>query len=124
MDRDALQRWLEGYVSLWRAPGTDRLGELFADGIRYRPSPWRRAVVGLAALAAFWESGRDGPDEQFELRSEVVAVDGPVGVVRVGVDYADGERWRDLWIVHFDATGRCTAFEEWPFAPDQPDGHE
>jgi hypothetical protein len=32
-------------------------------------------------------------------------------------------RWRDLWVLRFDADGRCTAFEEWPFVPDQPDGH-
>ena len=41
---------------------------------------------------------------------------------RVEVVYAH-ERWRDLWVLRFDDDGRCRAFEEWPFAPDQPDGH-
>ena len=57
------------------------------------------------------------------MTSEIVAVDGLTAVVRVEVHYGDGERWRDLWIVTFDADGRCRAFEEWPFAPGQPDGH-
>ena len=52
------------------------------------------------------------------------AVDGDVGIARIEVDYAKGERWRDLWVVTLDADGRCTRFEEWPFAPDTPDGHD
>jgi len=43
--------------------------------------------------------------------------------VRVAVDYATGNRWRDLWVLTLDDAGRCRAFEEWPFAPKQPDGH-
>jgi hypothetical protein len=90
------------------------------------PSPWTRPLTGLAALSEFWEAERDGPDEGFNLRSEVVAVDGSVAVVRLSVDYADADagRWRDLWVLRFDADGRCTQFEEWPFAPGQSDGHE
>jgi hypothetical protein len=44
--------------------------------------------------------------------------------VRVEVDYAaSGDRWRDLWVVEFADDGRCRVFEEWPFAPEQRDGH-
>jgi hypothetical protein len=83
-------------------------------------------LTGLAALSEFWEAERDGPDEGFNLRSEVVAVDGSVAVVRLSVDYADADagRWRDLWVLRFDGDGRCSEFEEWPFAPGQRDGHE
>jgi hypothetical protein len=28
--------------------------------------------------------------------------------------------YRDLWVITLDADGRCSAFEEWPFHPDQP----
>jgi hypothetical protein len=47
----------------------------------------------------------------------------------VSFDYDGGEttpaeRWRDLWVIRFDDDGRCVAFEEWPFAPRQRDGHE
>ena len=57
------------------------------------------------------------------MAADVVAVDGDVGVARVEVSYGRGKRWRDLWVVRLNAGGRCVAFEEWPFAPDQPDGH-
>lgn len=112
-----LESWVEGYERLWRTAGTDRLGELFSPDVSYRGWPWEESAHGLAALARFWDAQRDGPDEQFTLRFEVVAVDGPVGVVRAEVDYADGQSWLDLWLVRFDDDGRCTDFEEWPIAP-------
>jgi hypothetical protein len=59
------------------------------------------------------------------MASEIVVVDGHTAVVRVEADDAkeDAGRWRDLWVLHFDVDGRCSHFEEWPFAPGQSDGH-
>lgn len=113
-----------GYERAWRSPGTDALAELFTPDASYLVSPWAEPLVGLDRLAAFWEEGRDGPDEEFTMATEVVAVDGDVAVVRVSVDYAQGRDWRDLWVLRFDADGRCVAFEEWPFAPGQDDGQD
>ncbi len=123
MHRADLTNWIDDYVSLWRADGTSGLDQLFAPQISYLPSPWAEPITGRDALAAFWEAERDGPDEEFTLTGEVVAVGGDTGVARISVDYGSGSRWRDLWVVTLDEDGRCTRFEEWPFAPDQPDGH-
>ena len=123
VDHSDVERWLESYERAWRTPGTEALAELFSPAATYSPSPWARAVEGLADIARFWEDERTGPDEQFAMTHEVVAVDGSTAVVRVSVDYATESRWRDLWVIRFDADGRCSAFEEWPFAPGQPDGH-
>jgi len=119
---DATKTWVRTYEQLWRTPGTDRLAELFAPDATYRTAPWAEPIAGLPAIAEFWEAGRDGPDESFTMDAQLVAVDGPTAVVRVRVDYDGGDNWRDLWILTFDDDGRCTTFEEWPFAPDQPDG--
>jgi hypothetical protein len=125
MDREAVARWVDEYERAWRTAGTEALADLFAAHVSYRVSPWAAPIGGIDALAAFWEDGRDGHDEAFTMASEVVAVDGLVAVVRVSVDYVADEvnRWRDLWVLRFDEDGRCSGFEEWPFAPDQPDGH-
>ena len=123
MDRDAVEQWVAGYARLWRTPGTDHLGDLFDPNVTSLPSPWAQPVEGLDAVARFWESERDGADEDFTMSSDVLAVDGDTAVVRVSVDYADGGRWRDLWVLRFAPDGRCATFEEWPFAPEQPDGH-
>jgi hypothetical protein len=125
VDRAAVERWVTGYERAWRTPGTEPLADLFAPDVAYVPSPWAQPITGLARLATWWDAERDGPDEPFTMTSEIVALDGPTAVIRVEVDYEHNSpsRWRDLWIARFDATGHCTHFEEWPFAPDQPDGH-
>lgn len=115
--------WIEKYEHLWRTPGTDDLAALFTVDATYRMSPWSDPAVGLPAIAELWEDEREDADEPFTMSSRVLAVDGSTAVVRVEVDYhASGNRWRDLWVLEFDADGRCAAFEEWPFAPEQPDG--
>ena len=123
MERREVEVWVQAYVDAWRTAGTEALRDLFCDDAAYSCSPWSEPVTGLEAIAEFWEAERDGPDEHFELTREVVAVDGALAVVRLTVDYAPGNRWRDLWVLHFAEDGRCRAFEEWPFAPGQPDGH-
>jgi hypothetical protein len=123
LDRPDLTRWIDAYERAWRSPGTDGLDALFAPTARYLASPWAEPIVGLDGIGRFWDASRT-PGEEFTMHREVVAVDGDRAVVRVAVDYADGQRWRDLWILELDAEGRCTHFEEWPFAPGQADGHE
>ena len=123
MDQQAVDDWVAAYEALWRAPGTEMLAEIFAPDVVYLTSPWARPIHGLQAVAELWEAERDGPDEEFTMTSRVLAVDGATAVVRAEVEYAAGGRWRDLWVLTFDAEGRCASFEEWPFAPEQSDGH-
>jgi len=121
MDHQAVEDWVAAYEALWRAPGTEMLAEIFAPEVVYLTSPWARPMHGLQAVAEFWDAERDGPDEEFTMTSRVVALDGSTAVVRAEVDYGDGSRWRDLWVLTFDAEGRCASFEEWPIAPPRSD---
>jgi len=121
MDRQTMTDWIDRYEHAWRAPGAERLHDLFAADATYRAAPFDDPIAGLRAIAAFWEAEREGPDEIFALTSEIVAVEGDTGVARLEVTYGDPptRRYRDLWIVTLGADGRCTAFEEWPFFPDR-----
>ncbi len=124
VDRTALRAWVEAYERAWRTPGTEGLATLFAEDATYRTAPFEEPFRGLSAISAMWEDGRDGPDEAFELESEVVAVEGDVGVVRLEVRYGEpaSETYRNLWLVSLDDESRCTAFEEWPFWPPGSEG--
>lgn len=88
MHRAAVEDWVRRYEELWRTPGTDRLGELFAPGVTYLTSPWADPV---AELARFWEAERVSADEGFTMTSEVVAVDGATAAGRPLTD-AGGHR--------------------------------
>jgi hypothetical protein len=122
VDRADLARWMQSYERAWRTAGTASLDQLFSAHATYRNAPFAEPVVGLEAIAAFWDAERDGPDEPFTLEWAPVAVEGNVGVARVEVAYGDPavDVYRDLWIISLDADGRCDAFEEWPFFPGQP----
>jgi hypothetical protein len=114
--------WLDQYERAWRTRGTAGLRQLFSEGATYQLSPYDEPIAGLEAIAAMWERERAGPDEQFTMSSEIVAIDGDTAVVRVAVDYSGPppREYRDLWVIRFDQAGRCQAFEEWPFWPEQP----
>jgi len=121
VDRGGVSAWVTDYERAWRAPGTNALAGLFAADAVYSQGPYDEPARGLAAIARMWEAERDGPGEVFAITSDVIAVDGDVAVVRVEVRYGDPVRqeYRDLWILRFGADALCTAFEEWPFWPDQ-----
>lgn len=122
MTRSQVTAWLKSYGRAWRASGTAGLAELFTENATYQLSPYDEPIAGLAAIAAMWERERTGPDERFTMSSEIVALDTNVAVVRIEVHY-DGpppRQYRDLWVIRFDETGRCEAFEEWPFWPERP----
>jgi ketosteroid isomerase-like protein len=118
--RADFETWIEAYERAWRTAGTDSLTALFGEDATYRMSPYEEPARGLEAIGALWERERAGPGEEFELRAEVVAVDGDTAVARIEVSYATGAEYRDLWIARFSADGRCREFEEWPFWPGQP----
>ena len=123
VDRAQLTEWLEGYERAWAAPGTGALSLLFTEDATYSPAPYEDPHRGLAAIGRMWEAERLGPGEEFEMSSEIVAVDGDTGVIRIDVRYGapKDKEYRDLWIIRLNGDGLCSHFEEWPFwPPDQP----
>jgi len=110
--------WVARYERAWRAEDLDAVAELFTADARYRPSPYGDAMVGHAAIRAFWVDDED----TFTVRAEPVAVEGRVAVVRLEVRYGEPVRqeYRDLCVLHFAPDGRVEDFEEWAYWPDRP----
>jgi hypothetical protein len=122
VDRPAVHRWVAGYETAWRTPGTDGLSALFAAEASYLHSPYEEPVAGIRAISTMWDDDREGPDEPFTLSTQIVAVEGDTAVVRAEVHYGEpvSQEYRDLWVIRFDADGRCASFEEWPYWPGHP----
>ena len=119
MEHSDFADWVERYEAAWRDPGTQALAGLFTTDASYSTSPYEPPFEGLEEIERMWERERDGPEEVFTMRSQIVAVDGHRGVIRAEVDYGEPieQSYRDLWIVELREDGRCRAFEEWPFWP-------
>jgi ketosteroid isomerase-like protein len=119
--RDRFAAWIAAYEAAWRTAGTEALSALFTDDATYRAAPFDDPLAGIGAIARFWESEREGPDEVFALTSTIVAAQRDTAVARLEVVY-DGSPpriYRDLWIITLADDGRCASFEEWPFCPGQ-----
>jgi hypothetical protein len=106
---------------------------LFTEDASYSTAPYENPHRGLEEIAEMWEEERFGPDEAFEMTSEVLAVEGDTGVVRVTVEYQEAtqterrlhrqqKEYRDLWVVTLNDSGLCSRFEEWPFWPPDQEG--
>jgi ketosteroid isomerase-like protein len=124
VDHAQLTQWLEAYERAWRTAGTEVLAELFTEDATYSTAPYEKPHRGLEAIGEMWEAERLGPDEEFEMLSEIVAVEGDTGVARVEVRYhaPKDKEYRDLWIVRLGDAGLCFQFEEWPFWPPAQKG--
>lgn len=118
MTRDQVAGWVAAYEAAWREPGTGALAQMFTPDATYQQGPNDEPVTGLPAISRMWEQEREGPDEDFRMTNDIIAVDGNVAVVRAEVFYGGRTRqqWRDLWVIRFADDGLCAAFEEWPFA--------
>ena len=133
MDTGELYDWIARYERAWRSPGTDALAGLFTADAEYSTAPYEKPHRGLEAIRRMWDAERNGPEERFEMSSEVIATEGDTGVARVEVGYLapedkEGRRnrqrreYRDLWVVRLDDDGLCFHFEEWPFWPPDQTG--
>jgi hypothetical protein len=133
MDRGQLTEWLREYERAWRTAGTDVLAELFSGDATYSTAPYENPHRGLASIGEMWDAERLSADERFEMISDIVAVEGDTGVVRVTVTYPEdrekaGRRnrqrkeYRDLWVIRLNDEGLCFHFEEWPFWPPGQEG--
>jgi hypothetical protein len=119
IDSSSVRAWVVDYERVWRTAGTDDVGNLFTEQATYCMAPFQEPHRGLEAIRALWDAERSGPDENFDMTFDIVAVDDPCAVVRLEVRYGppDPKVFRDLWVLEFDDDGRCRAFEEWPFSP-------
>lgn len=124
MDGAEFRRWLEGYERAWRTSGTGALGGLFTDDASYSTAPYENPHRGLEAIGRMWEAERISATEEFEMSTEILAVEGDTGVARIEVHYGapKDKEYRDLWLVRLNEDGLCFHFEEWPFWPPEQHG--
>ena len=53
---------IEAYEAAWRTAGTESLSALFTVDATYHAAPLDEPLVGLDAIAVFWQDERDRPD--------------------------------------------------------------
>ena len=118
MDRQAFQKWLDGYVDAWKTYDEQKIGDLFSDGVLYKYSPQDDGLNGRAEVVKSWTEDKDDPGT-YDAKYEVLAIDGDTHVANGWSRYftEPGGELRDeyfnVYICKFDAEGRCREFTEY-----------
>ena len=124
--RDDVEAWLEAYRRAWRSDDPDQIRALFTEDATYHPSPFGKPWQGREAIVDKWIEAGDS-HVAWEFESQVLAVDGEVGVVRGLTSYAahDGEPeavYSNIWVIRLAADGRATEFSDWWVERPRPAG--
>lgn len=113
MDASAVAAWVDGYVRAWNSNDPADIGRLFTKAAVYYPGPFEAPWVGRDAIIAEWLNRQDAPGST-TFRYEVLATGPRLGVVRGWTRYHRPPReFSNIWLVRFDARGRCREFTEW-----------
>lgn len=128
IDRASVADWLNNYVQAWKTYDPQAIAALFAENARYSFHPFDSGdaiVVGRDAIVANWLDNQDKPGT-YDAHYEPVAVDGDTAVANGRSSYFedDGKTLKrifdNVFILRFDADGRCTEFREWYMQPRNP----
>lgn len=124
MTRDDVQRWLDRYIEAWMTYDRDQIADLFSADAEYRYHPWDDSVRGRTAIVDDWLA----PDGDAKNRDKPGTVEGHYSCFTVDDDRAvaigdtvyrdtpDGppiRSYENVWLMAFEADGRCRSFIEY-----------
>lgn len=123
-ERAALESWVAGYRRAWSSDDPGDIASLFTEDATYSPAPFSQGWHGRDAIVAEWiKRGDSGSPWSFD--HEIIAVDGPVGVIRGLTTYAATDKnpegvYSNVWVVNLAPDGRATSFSEWWMQRPEP----
>jgi ketosteroid isomerase-like protein len=112
VNRRDVQAWLDAYVAAWRSYDRAAIGDLFTEDATYAYHPWDDPLVGRDAIVASWLEDPDEPDS-WRADCRPLLAQGNRAIVTGVTHYARGAVYDNLWVMRFDADGRCADFVEW-----------
>ena len=109
-----VEAWVEGYIQAWKSNDPEEIGRLFAADGAYYTGPFDAPWQGREAIVAGWLEAQDEPGT-WRFEYEVVAADGPQGVMRGVTSYTEDppKTYGNLWLISLDDRGQCTRFVEY-----------
>jgi SnoaL-like protein len=110
--REQVQAWLDAYIDAWRTYEPTTIGELFSVDASYAYHPYDEPERGREAIVASWLREPDVA-RSWEASYAPLVVDGDRAVAAGKTVYTDGRRFSNLFVLRFDADGRCSEFVEW-----------
>jgi uncharacterized protein (TIGR02246 family) len=125
VDEQAVAAWLDRYSQAWATYDPEKIGALFSEDAVYAYNPFDEPVRGRKAIVASW---LEDPDERgaYDSSYRPVLVAGDQAVARGYSRYLNSngtvaDEYDNLFLLRFDADGRCVEFREWYMQKPDPD---
>ena len=124
MEERAVAAWLDGYSQAWGTYDPEEIGALFSTDAVYFYDPFHEPVRGREAIVADWIKDRDDAGT-YEGSYRPVLVAGDQAVARGCSRYFNTNgsvqaEFENLFLLRFDAGGRCAEFREWYMPKPKP----
>jgi hypothetical protein len=117
----AVTAWVDRYVRAWESNGPTAIGDLFAEQALYYPAPDTEPWRDRDGIVAGWLERKDEPGT-WDFRYQLLAVTADLAFVRGWTHYVEPPTdFSNLWVIRFDAAGRCVEFTEWWMERSQQD---
>ena len=112
MSGEDVQKWLDAYIDAWRTYDADAIGDLFTEGAVYAYDPVGDPLRGRDAIVADWLKKPDAAGS-WEASYRPLVIEGDRAVAVGRTTYTNGKSFENLYVLRFDADGRCAEFAEW-----------
>ena len=114
MDRETVDRWVQGYIRAWGSNAPDDIATLFTEDARYYTAPHREPWTGRQGIVDGWLDRKDQQGE-WDFRYEILALAGDLAFVQGWTTYhgQDPPRYGNLWVIRLTEDGTCSEFTEW-----------
>jgi uncharacterized protein (TIGR02246 family) len=120
IDIDHVRRWVDGYLAAWASNDPDDIKALFTPDGTYLDRPFGSPKTGHEAIVADWLDRKDEPGT-WQASLEPLLVQGDTAIVTGTVDYTNGTRYANLWVIRFGDDSRAAEFTEWWMdRPEEP----
>jgi ketosteroid isomerase-like protein len=125
VEEQAVAAWLDGYSQAWGTYDPEQIGALFSEDAVYWYNPFDDPVRGRDAIVADWLKDRDEAGT-YEGAYRPVLVAGDQAVARGYSRYLNTnstvrDEYDNLFLLRFDADGRCAEFREWYMPKPKPE---
>lgn len=114
IDRQAAERWIQGYLAAARTDDPELIKALFAQDALYFDGPFAEAWHGHDEIIKNWTEQSDKPYE-VEVDYRVVAVESSTAVAEVEYRYVapEAQTYRNMWLIELDEAGRARLFKDY-----------
>jgi ketosteroid isomerase-like protein len=125
VDEQGVAAWLDRYSRAWGTYDQEEIGALFSEDAVYFYNPFDDPARGREAIVASWLEEPDEPGT-YEGSYRPVLVAGDQAVARGYSRYLDtngtvANEFDNLFLLRFDADGRCAEYREWYMEKPEPD---